>query len=155
MRDDSRRVMAALEARYIEDTGVKSLKVRHNNILGYFIEVTQANSKALVEPPHDAVFTHRQTMANAMRFTTAELAETEGRIATAAERALALEQEIFADLATAIAGASAALADVATALAALDCTAALAEIAEAENYCRPVVDDSLAFDVRGGRHPVV
>ncbi|MCB1510724.1 MAG: DNA mismatch repair protein MutS [Hyphomicrobiaceae bacterium] len=155
LRDDSRRVMEALEARYIEDTGVKSLKVRHNNILGYFIEVTQANSKALVEPPHAAVFTHRQTMANAMRFTTAELSETEGRIATAAERALALEQEAFADLAARIGASAAALADIATALAALDCTAALAELAEAENYCRPIVDGSLAFDVRGGRHPVV
>ncbi len=103
LRDDSRRVMAALEARYIEETGVKSLKIRHNNILGYFIEVTQANAKPLTEPPLLDTFRHRQSMANAMRFTTVELVETEGRIASAAERALAIEQDIFAELSAAIA----------------------------------------------------
>jgi len=105
LRDDSRRVMAALEVRYVEQTGIKTLKIRHNNILGYFIEVTQANAKPLTEPPLVDTFRHRQSMANAMRFTTIELAETEGRIASAAERALAIEQEIFAELAAAVAHA--------------------------------------------------
>ncbi|MEQ1652969.1 MAG: DNA mismatch repair protein MutS, partial [Hyphomicrobium sp.] len=98
LRDNSRSVLARLETRYVDETGVKTLKVRHNNILGYYVEVTQLNAKPLLSPPHDAVFRHRQTMANAVRFSTAELLEAEGKIASAAERALNLEQEIFADL---------------------------------------------------------
>lgn len=155
LRDDSRRVMAALEARYIDETGVKSLKIRHNNILGYFIEVTQANAKPLTEPPLLDTFRHRQSMANAMRFTTAELAETEGRIASAAERALAIEQDIFAELSAAVAADEPMLSDVASALAELDHIAALGELARNESYVRPVIDSSRCFDIRGGRHPVV
>jgi DNA mismatch repair protein MutS len=155
LKDDGRGVMAALEAKYVERTGVKSLKVRHNNILGFYIEVTQGNAKPLLEGPLAAGFRHRQTMANAVRFTTAELIETEGRIASATERALAIEQEIFAELAGAIAREAGGLARVAAALAELDATAALAELARAESYVRPRVDDSRVFDIRGGRHPVV
>ena len=155
LRDDSRRVMLSLEQRYIETSGVKSLKVRHNNILGFYIEVTQANARPLLSPPLSDTFRHRQTMANAVRFTTAELVEIEGRIASSAERALALEQEIFAELAEAIAAEQQGLADVAAALADLDVTAALAELAEVEGYVRPGIEESRAFVIRGGRHPVV
>ena len=155
LRDDGRKVMAALEAKYVEMTGVKTLKVRHNNILGYFIEVGQASAKALTSPPFSETFRHRQTMANAVRFASDELVETEGRIASAAERALALEQEVFSELARAIAEAERALSDLAAALAELDHTAALAELAAGEAYVRPVIDDTCAFEVRGGRHPVV
>ena len=98
LRDNSRSVLAQLEARYVDETGIKTLKIRHNNILGYFVEVTQLNAKPLQSPPLSDVFRHRQTMANAVRFSTAELLEAEGRIASASERALNLEQEIFADL---------------------------------------------------------
>ena len=155
LRDDSRKVMAALEGQYAETSGVKSLKIRHNNILGYFIEVTAANAKPLMEEPLSEVFRHRQTMANAVRFTTIELNEIEGRIASAAERALALEQEIFTRLAQLIGEQERALSSLAAGLAELDCTAALAELAIEESYTRPVVDDSFAFDIREGRHPVV
>ena len=155
LAEDSRKVMAALEARYIEESGVKSLKVRHNNILGYFIEVTQLNAKPLLSPPLSDTFRHRQTMANAVRFTTVELAETEGRIASAGERALALEQEIFAELAAAIAKQEQALAALAAAVAEIDLHAAIAELAAVEGHIRPTVDGSLAFEIRGGRHPVV
>jgi len=155
LRDDSRRVMAALEASYVELTGVKTLKIRHNNILGYFVEVTQLNAKPLTSPPHSETFRHRQTMANAMRFTTLELAETEGRIASAGERALAIEQEIFQSLATAVTDAASLLSDVAAGLAQLDHICALAELAASDGYVRPVIDASTAFDIRGGRHPVV
>jgi len=155
LRDDSRRVMAELEGRYIEATGIKTLKIRHNNILGYFIEVTQANARPLTEPPLADTFRHRQTMANAVRFTTVELSEIEGRIASAAERALAIEQEIFNELAAAVAREERVLADVGAALAELDHTAALAHLAHHERYVRPVVDSSQAFEIRGGRHPVV
>src|SRR3569623_398465 len=92
LRNDIRRVMANLEARYIEETGVNTLRVRHNNILGFYIEVTQLIAKPLLSSPLSDRFRHRQTMANAVRFATAELLEAEGQIASASERALNLEQ---------------------------------------------------------------
>ncbi len=155
LRDDSRLVMAGLEARYVEQTGIKTLKVRHNNILGFFIEVTQLNAKPLLSAPLNETFRHRQTMANAVRFTTAELVEIEGQIASASERALNLEQEIFSALQAAIAGLEKPLSQTASALAELDVFAGLAVLALEQNYVRPVVDHSECFDIRAGRHPVV
>lgn len=155
LKEDGRGVMAGLETKYVEQTGVKSLKVRHNNILGFYIEVTQGNAKPLLEGPLSGGFRHRQTMANAVRFTTTELVDIEGRIASATERALNLEQEIFADLAGAIERQSGGLGRVAAAIAELDTTGALAELARSEGYARPSIDDSQVFDIRGGRHPVV
>ena len=155
LRDDSRSVMARLEARYIEETGVKTLKIRHNNILGFYVEVTQINAKPLLSPPLSDTFRHRQSMANAMRFSTPELLETEGKIASASERALNLEQEIFAGLASRIAGDDAALGESAAALAELDVMVALAALALEQGYVRPGIDDSDVFEIRGGRHPVV
>jgi len=155
LRDDSRKVMAALEARYAQETGIKALKVRHNNILGYYIEAPAGAAKPLTAPPLSDTFRHRQTMAGAMRFTTQELVETESHIVSAADRALALEQDIFAALAAAVAVEERALGEAAGALAELDCEAALAEVAAAEGFTRPVLEDSAAFEVSGGRHPVV
>lgn len=155
LKEDARQVLAELEARYRDETGVKTLKVRQNNILGFYIEVTQANAGPLTSPPHDEVFRHRQTMANAMRFVTDELVKTEGRIATAGERALAIEQDVFNDLTRRIGEFEQDLCDIAAALAELDVTAALADLAERENYTRPLLSSDQAFDVRGGRHPVV
>ncbi|HEX5959487.1 MAG TPA: DNA mismatch repair protein MutS, partial [Hyphomicrobiaceae bacterium] len=155
LRDDSRKVMAALEAKYIQATGIKALKVRHNNILGYYIEVPAGAARPLTLAPLNETFRHRQTMAGAMRFTTEELMETESRIVSAADRALALEQEIFAELASAISGQERALGEVACALADLDCEAGLAEVAAREGYTRPVLDDGTTFEIIGGRHPVV
>lgn len=155
LRATARQVIAELEAGYAQSTSARTLKIRHNNILGYFIEVTQANAGPLTSPPHDQVFRHRQTMANAMRFVTDELTETEGRIATAAERAQSIENDVFDALARDIAAADAGIQDVARALAALDVFASLAEVAEAEALNRPIVDDTPAFEIRGGRHLVV
>ncbi len=155
LRDDSRKVMAALEAKYVQETGIKSLKVRHNNILGYYVEVPAGAARPLTAAPLSEAFRHRQTMAGAMRFTTEELVETEGRIVSAAERALTLEQDIFAELASAVAAQERALGAVAGALAELDCEAALGEVAIEQGYTRPVLDDSTAFEIVGGRHPVV
>jgi len=155
LRDDSRKVMTALESKYQGQTGIKALKVRHNNILGYYIEVPAGAAKPMLGAPLDGTFRHRQTMAGAVRFTTVELADTESRIVSAAERALALEQQVFADLAAAIAAAERPLAEVAAALAELDCEAGLAEVAAREGYTRPMLDRSSTFDIRGGRHPVV
>ncbi|MEQ1710351.1 MAG: DNA mismatch repair protein MutS [Hyphomicrobium sp.] len=155
LRDDSRQVMANLEATYAELTGVKSLKVRHNNVFGFFVEVTQLNAKPLLTEPLSLTFRHRQTMSNAVRFTTTELVEIEGRIASAGERALAVEQEVFAALAAQVMQAEAALGALAQALAAIDVMTALAELAVTEAYVRPEIDDGNGFEIRGGRHPVV
>ncbi len=155
LRDDSRRVMASLEAKYVEATGVKSLKIRHNNILGYFVETSALNARPLQGPPHSDLFRHRQSMASAMRFTTPELEETEGRIASAAERALAIEQEVFAELVVNIGEQQRPLVLLAAALAELDVLAGLAILAETESYVRPQVDRSTAFELTGARHPVV
>ena len=147
--------MAALEARYQQDTGIKALKVRHNNILGYYIEVPAGASKPMLSAPLSDTFRHRQTMAGATRFTTQELTETESRIVSAADRALATEQDIFAELAAAIAAEERTLGETAAALAELDCLTALAEVAVEQDYVRPVLDDTTTFEIRGGRHPVV
>ena len=156
LRDQSRRVIVAMERDLIEETGIRSLKIRHNNILGYYIEVTANNAGALNGSDEaKARFIHRQTMANAMRFTTTELAEMETKIANAADRALAIELSVFERLVGEVVAASESLRGAAQALAVLDVSAALACLAESEDYCRPVVDGSLDFHIEGGRHPVV
>ena len=102
MRDESRRVVAALQARYAEETGVRALKIRHNNVLGYFVEVTAQHGDKLLAAPLNATFIHRQTLAGQVRFTTTELGELEAKIASAADRALGLELEIFERLAASV-----------------------------------------------------
>ncbi len=155
LRDASRLVVAAMQARYADDTGIKTLKIRHNNVLGYFVEVTAQHGDKLMAPPLNATFIHRQTLAGQVRFTTAELGETEAKIANAGERALGLELEIFDRLCEQAMAASDDLRAAAHAFAVLDVATALAKLAVDENYVRPVVDDSLAFAIDGGRHPVV
>ena len=155
LASETRAVVAALQARLIAETEVKSLKIRHNGVLGYFVEVPAGQGGKLLEPPLKAQFIHRQTMANAMRFTTHELAELEGRIARAHEKALEIETAIFARLVAAALSETDRLRSVADALAELDVSAGLAHLAATRSFCRPQVDDSLAFEVEGGRHPVV
>jgi DNA mismatch repair protein MutS len=155
LRDESRRVIAALQVRYAETTGIRSLKIRHNNVLGYFVDVTAQHGEKLMAAPLNATFIHRQTLAGQVRFTTTELGELEAKIANAAERALALELEIFDRLAAAVATASVAIKQAAEALAVADVTAALASLAVERDYVRPEVDGSLAFTITAGRHPVV
>ncbi len=155
LRDESRRVVAALQARYAEDTGIRGLKIRHNNVLGYFVEVTAQHGDKLLTAPLNATFIHRQTLAGQVRFTTTELGELEAKIASAAERALGLELEIFERLSAAVTAESAAIKQCAEALAALDVASALAALAAERDYVRPHVDDGLEFVVEGGRHAVV
>ena len=155
LRDESRRVIAALQGRYADLTGVKSLKIRHNNVLGYFVDVTAQHGEKLLAAPLNATFIHRQTLAGQVRFTTTELGALEAKIASAADRALALELEIFDALGARVTTASPAIKQAAEALAAVDVVAALAALAVERDYVRPVVDSSLNFVVSGGRHPVV
>ncbi|HXZ46256.1 MAG TPA: DNA mismatch repair protein MutS [Pseudolabrys sp.] len=155
LRDESRRVIAALQARYAEETGVRILKIKHNNVLGYFVEVTAQHGERLMAAPLNATFIHRQTLAGQVRFTTTELGELEAKIASAADRALGLELETFERLTASVIAQSAAIKNCAEALARLDVASALAHLAAERNYARPQVDDSHAFIVEGGRHPVV
>jgi DNA mismatch repair protein MutS len=155
LRDASRLVVASMQARYAEATGIKGLKIRHNNVLGYFVEVTAQHGDKLMAPPLNAIFIHRQTLAGQIRFTTSELGEIEARIANAGDRALALELEIFERLCAMVLAASDDLRAAAHAFAMLDVATALAKLAVDDNYVRPEVDNSLGFAIEGGRHPVV
>jgi DNA mismatch repair protein MutS len=155
LRDESRRVIAALQVRYAETTGVKTLKIRHNNVLGYFVDVTVQHGEKLLTAPQNGTFIHRQTLAGQVRFTTTELGELEAKIANAADRALAQEFEIFDALSARVNADSVAIKQAAEALAAVDAMTALAALAVERNYVRPVVDGSLTFLIEGGRHPVV
>ena len=155
LRDESRRVIAGLQASYADEAGVRQLRIKHNNFLGYFIETPQAAGETLLKPPHNATFIHRQTMAGAMRFSTSALADLASRIASAADRALALELEAFERLRQACVAEGERLRGFGAALAEIDVAAALAELAVKRSWTRPLVDASLNFEIEGGRHPVV
>ena len=150
LRDESRRLIANLQARYRQETGVDSLKVKHNNVLGYFVDVTERNAAKLGEG-----FIHRQSLASAVRFTTVELGELEGKINSAAQKALDLEAQLFEQLLGETIARAEEIARLARAAARLDVASALAQLAVERRYCRPVVDAGQAFDIRAGRHPVV
>lgn len=152
---DSRKVIAQLQARYAAETGCRTLRIKHNSMLGYFVEVPQAVGEDFLKEPWRAVFVHRQTMSDAMRFSSLELGELEAKIASAADRALKLELSIFADLTAAVLAQAEPIKAAALALASIDVAAALAELAVDGGWSRPVVDESAAFAIRAGRHPVV
>jgi DNA mismatch repair protein MutS len=155
LRDEGRGVIAAMQAEYIAETGIQSLKIKHNNVLGYFVEVTATHADKMLSQPLSDTFKHRQTTANQVRFTTVPLSEMETKILNAGGRALEIEKRLFATLTQAILDHHAALGDTARALAEIDLAAALADLAAAENWCRPEVDSSRALHITGGRHPVV
>ncbi|WP_297799899.1 DNA mismatch repair protein MutS [uncultured Brevundimonas sp.] len=154
LRDDSRRVIAELEARAIEESGV-AFKVRHNAVLGYFLEATAKAAEPLMRAGPDSPFIHRQTLANQVRFTTVELSELDAKISQAGHRALAIETETFEAWRREVARLAPRLQQLAAALAELDAHAGLAEWAEEVGAVRPTVDDSLTYVVKSGRHPVV
>ncbi len=153
LRDNSRQHIAKLQGDYIRKTGVNTLKIKHNNVIGYYIEVTSNNADKLFGMTD--TFIHRQTMASAARFTTVELSELESKISEAAAKSLALELEIFKQLADEVLALGETIAATAEAIAAIDVASALAELAVRNHYCRPRIDSTLAFDIQGGRHPVV
>ncbi|WP_395015897.1 DNA mismatch repair protein MutS [Dongia sp.] len=152
LRDGSRQLVLELEARLKTESGIPSLKIRHNNVIGYYIEATPVHADKLKVDPK---FVLRQSMANAMRFSTGELAELEQKIVHAADRALALELRLFADLTAEVIARGAPIAEAAAALALIDVGAALAALARDEDWVRPKCDDSRIFEIEGGRHPVV
>ena len=154
LRDDSRRVLAALEARLQKETGVP-LRVRHNAVLGYFLETTAKQAEPLLQAPWNTQFIHRQTLANQVRFTTSELADLDARISQAGDRALAIEVETFELFRERARGCAADIQAAAEALARLDVAAAVAEWSDETGASRPEIDASLAFEAEAARHPVV
>jgi len=150
---DARRAIAAMEARYREDTGIATLKIRHNGVLGYFIEVAARHADPLMAP--DSGFTHRQTMAGAVRFNSLKLHEEAARIAEAGGHALACEEAHFERLVAEVVAAREAIAATAAALARIDVAAGNAERAAEGDWCRPAIAEDAGLAITGGRHPVV
>ncbi|MCE8534303.1 DNA mismatch repair protein MutS [Ruegeria pomeroyi] len=155
LRDKGRGVIAGMQQKYAEHTGIASLKIKHNNVLGYFIETTATHAAKMLNPPLSETYIHRQTTANQVRFTTVELSELETRILNAGNHALEIEKRLYSSLSGAILEAAARLNLAARGLTELDLATALADLARAENWCRPSVDTSRVFAIEGGRHPVV
>ena len=155
LRDQGRSVVAGLQADYASIAGVQSLKIKHNNVLGYFIETTATHAEKMLSQPLSETFIHRQTTANAVRFTTVDLSDLETRILNAGNRALEIEKRLYQGICAKVLAHAGPLGALARALAEFDLAAALAEIADTEGWCRPKVEDSRAFEVVGGRHPVV
>ncbi len=152
MRDESRRLIARLQADYAEQTGISSLKIKHNNVLGYHIDVRAVHGEKLLGNEN---FIHRQTTAQSVRFTTTALSDLEKQLSSAADRALALEVQLFEKLADIICQASEQIAEAAHALACLDIAQATARLSERHNFTRPSLTDGVDFTIEGGRHPVV
>ena len=152
LRDESRRLIVALQARYADETGIQSLKIKHNNVLGYHIDVRSAHAPKLMN--HE-VFIHRQTTAQAVRFTTTELGEMERDMASSADRAVALELEIFFRLRSMVLAMASQLSDSARAHAEIDVATASAQLAVSNHYCRPQMCNEPVFKIIKGRHPVI
>ena len=155
LRDEGRSVVAKMQAQFVSDTGISALKIKHNNVLGYFIETTSTHAEKMLSPPLSDTFIHRQTTANQVRFTTVELSELETKILNAGNHAVELEKTLYASLRDAILQKAGEIGATSAALAELDLAAALANLAQSENWVKPTVDNSRAFDIQGGRHPVV
>lgn len=155
LRDESRRVIAGMQAEYVDLTQCRQLRVKYNHFLGYFVEVPQTFGERMVQPPLNATFIHRQTMADAMRFTTTNLAEMDAKIASAADKALGLELRHFDEAVARILAAGADIRAASAAMAAIDVAAALAEVAANLGWVRPKLRGDTAFSIQGGRHPVV
>ena len=155
LRDEGRSVIAAMQKSYAETAGVASLKIKHNNVLGYFIETTATHAEKMMAAPLNETFIHRQTTANQVRFTTVELSEIETKILNAGNRALEIEKRHFQTLTKAILDSAAEISNTARALSEVDLNAGLATLARAEDWSKPTVDNSRTFQITEGRHPVV
>jgi len=155
LRDEGRSVIARLQKTYTDHTGISSLKIKHNNVLGYFIETTTTHATKMLAAPLSETYIHRQTTANQIRFTTVELSELETRILNAGNLALEIEKRLYQGLSDAILALAPELNAAARGLAELDLATSLADLARAEGWTRPRIDTSRAFEIEGGRHPVV
>ncbi len=155
LRDEGRGIIGTMQADYAAVTGIASLKIKHNNVLGYFIETTPTHAEKMQSAPLNETFIHRQTTAGQVRFTTVDLSRIETRILNAGNHAFEIEKRLYASLKDAILSENARIGVAARGLAEIDLSAAFADLAADEDWCEPRVDDSRAFAVTGGRHPVV
>ncbi len=155
LRDEGRSVIVRMEREFVSQTGIQSLKIKHNNVLGYFIDTTAAHAEKMLAKPLSETFIHRQTTANQVRFTTVELSALESSLLNAAAHARDIEMRHYHSLKTAVLDVAAGIGQLTRVIAELDLAAGLGDLAADEAWCEPVLDDSAAFDVRGGRHPVV
>ncbi|MCT4574970.1 MAG: DNA mismatch repair protein MutS, partial [Alphaproteobacteria bacterium] len=152
LRDESRAMINDLQRQYSLRTKVDKLKIKHNNVLGYFIEVTAKNADALME---DELFIHRQTMANAVRFTTVELSDLQTKIIDAKEKSLAIELKIYDELVARVLKDKDHILKASNSFAKVDLSSSFAIFAKENSYCRPIITDDYVFDVKSARHPVV
>ncbi|MEO1557965.1 MAG: DNA mismatch repair protein MutS, partial [Pseudomonadota bacterium] len=155
LRDEGRSVIAQLQQDYATQSGVQSLKIKHNNVLGYFIEVTATHADKMMSAPLNDTFIHRQTTANQVRFTTVDLSSLETRILNAGAQAIEIEKRHYERLRSLVLDAAAMISQTARALAEIDVTTGLAHLAVTEDWCKPTLETSRAFEIEGGRHPVV
>lgn len=155
LRDEGRSVIARMQTEYITQTGIPSLKIKHNNVLGYFIEVTSTHADKMLSEPLSDLFRHRQTTANQLRFTTPDLTEMETRILNAGGHALEIEKRLYVVLRQAVLDIAAQISMTAKSLAEVDLATALADLARGENWTRPVMTSSRRLMIEKGRHPVV
>ena len=155
LRDEGRGIVAKMQADYISTTGIPSLKIKHNNVLGYFIETTATHAEKMLSAPLSEQFIHRQTTANAVRFTTVDLSELETKILNSGARAIEIEKQIFEALRHEILAQFDPVMRAAFALASADFYLALAHIARAQDWARPEITKDRDFDIVAGRHPVV
>ena len=155
LRDDSRRLIAGLQADYAKLADVPSLKIKHNNVLGYFVEVTPKHADAMLSKGPESPFIHKQTLVSGVRFTTVELAELDSKIASAAERVIALEVAVFEQFTSRVAEHIETIRKMAADLSRLDVQAAWALWASENKAVRPAMTEAPEFDIQGGRHPVV
>ena len=151
-KDNSQEAITKLQLKYVEETAIPNLKIKYNNLIGYFIEVPSKNVQQILD---NKDFIFRQSVLNASRFTTVELTEIEDKIRGASDKALAMELELYEELSDSIKASCDDIVKCANAIAEIDVAMSLADLAVEHNYCRPIVDDSLCFEVIGGRHPVV
>ena len=155
LRDEGRSVIAQMQQEFVSVTGISTLKIKHNNVLGYFIETTATHADKMLATPLNETFIHRQTTANQVRFTTVELSEMETKILNAGNHALEIEKRLYEILKRAILDQAPLINQTSSALAEIDLATSLAHLARSLDWCKPKVDDSRAFNIVGGRHPVV
>ncbi len=154
LRNDSRQLLAQMQEKYIKQTRITSLKIKHNNLLGYYVEVPSKHAQNMPQKP-EGIFIHRQTMANAVRYLTDELVELEGKIAKASEQALLMETDIFNNLTAQLLTESSALEKAASAIARLDVFSSLSSLAQEKSWSRPLLNETTQLEIHAGRHPVV
>ena len=155
LRNEGKKIIAEMQMDLVKISGIQSLKIKHNNVLGYFVETPATHADRMLSPPLSDTFIHRQTTANQVRFSTVELSEIETKILNAASHSLEIEKQTFKDLCGSILQYGQCINDIADYLSEIDLTIALSVLARNESWVKPAVDESHNFEIYGGRHPVV